>query len=115
MLHRGPVLQMSGRHPWALSVLTHVLAAQGDHARAEAIDEELRARARSGYVQCTWLALSALALGRTDEAMELTFRSVTESDAFGPWFLRFPGTEALRTHPRYPELLRLAGLERTLQ
>ncbi|MGH2634506.1 MAG: hypothetical protein ACRDG3_13970, partial [Tepidiformaceae bacterium] len=110
-----PVLQMSGRHPWALAVLTHVLAAQGERARAEAVDDELRARARSGYVQCTWLALSALALGRIDEAMDLTFRSVTESDAFGPWFIRFPGTEALRAHPRYPELMQLVGVRPMLR
>ena len=107
-----PALQMSGRHPWPLSMLTHVFAAQGDRARAEAIHDELHARAKSGYVQCTWLALSALALGRTDDAMDLTFRSVTESDAFGPWFVRFPGTEALREHPRYPGLLRLVSVER---
>jgi serine/threonine protein kinase/tetratricopeptide (TPR) repeat protein len=108
-----PVLQMSGRHPWALSSLTRVFAGQGDLARAEAVDDELRAREKTGYVQCTWLALSALALGRIDEAMELTFRSVTESDAFGPWFLRFPGIEALRAHSRFPELARLIGAERT--
>jgi serine/threonine-protein kinase len=107
-----PVLQMSGRHPWALSALAHVFAAQGDQTRAEAIHDELSARAKSGYVQCTWLALSALALGRTEEAMDLTFRSVTELDAFGPWFIRFPGTDALRAHPRYPELSRLVGVER---
>ena len=105
-----PVLQMSGRHPWPVSLLTHVYAAQGDLARAQAMDDELHARARSGYVQCTWLALSALALGRIDEAMELTFGSVTERDAFGPWFLRFLGTDALRAHPRYPELLQLTGV-----
>jgi eukaryotic-like serine/threonine-protein kinase len=109
----GPVLQVSGRHPWALSALTKAFAGLGDLARAQAVDDELRARAKTGYVQCTWLALSALALGRIDEAMQLTFRSVTESDAFGPWFLRFPGTEALRAHPRFPELARLVGAERT--
>jgi eukaryotic-like serine/threonine-protein kinase len=104
-----PVLQMSGRHPWPLCMTTHIFAAQGDLARAQAVDDELRARARSSYVQCTWLALSAFALGRTDEAMELTFRSVREADAFGPWFLRWPNTEALRAHPRYPELAKLVG------
>jgi hypothetical protein len=41
---------------------------------------------------------------------ELAFRSVTEADAFGPWFLTWPGAEALRSHPRYPELRRLIGL-----
>ncbi|HEV2644240.1 MAG TPA: hypothetical protein VGT98_16120, partial [Candidatus Elarobacter sp.] len=106
----GPALQMSGRHPWVLSTMTYIHAAQGDRARAEAIHEELLARAVSGYVQCTWLAVSALALGRVDEAMDFAFRSVTEADAFGPWFLRWPKCEALESHPRYPDLRRLVGL-----
>ena len=103
-------LQMSGRHPWILSTMTHIFAGLGDRARAEAIHQELHARAVTGYVQCTWLAISALALGRVDDAMDLAFRSVMEADGFGPWFLRWPGCEALYTHPRYPELRRRAGV-----
>ncbi len=103
-------LQMSGRHPWVLSTMTHIFAASGDRKRAEAIHQELLARAVSGYVQHTWLATSALALGRDDEAMDYAIRSVTETDAFGPWFLRWPNSESLRAHRRYPELRRLMGL-----
>ncbi|MBK5189163.1 MAG: hypothetical protein JJD97_13040, partial [Gemmatimonadaceae bacterium] len=106
----GPALQLSGRHPWVLATMTHGFVMVGDPAKAEAIDRELQARAITGYIQCTWLALSALALGRVDEAMDLAFRSVTEADAFGPWFMRWPGTEALRSHHRYPELRRLVRL-----
>ena len=106
----GPALQVSGRHPWVLSMMTHIFAARGDRVRAEAIHQELVARSVTGYVQCTWLAASALALGRIDEAMELVFRSVTESDAFGPWFLRWPNSEGIRSHARFPELLHLIGL-----
>jgi hypothetical protein len=106
----GPALQMSARHPWVLATMTHIFAASGERTRAEAIHQELLARATTGYVQCTWLAMSALALGRVDEAMDFTFRSVTECDAFGPWFLRWPNSEALHAHPRYPELRRMAGL-----
>jgi serine/threonine protein kinase len=103
-------LQMSGRHPWVLATMAHAFAMRGERAKAEAVHRELEARAITGYIQHTWLALSALALGRTDDAMELAFRSVTEADAFGPWFLRWPGIEALQSHPRYPELRRLIGL-----
>lgn len=106
----GPALQMSGRHPWILATMTHIFAAGGDRVRAEAIHQELLARASTSYIQCTWLAMSALALGRVDEAIDFTFRSVTESDAFGPWFLRWPNSDALHAHPRYPELRRMVGL-----
>jgi TolB-like protein/tRNA A-37 threonylcarbamoyl transferase component Bud32/Tfp pilus assembly protein PilF len=105
-----PALQMSGRHPWILAVVAAVHAARGDRARAEAFHQELLARAVSGSVQSVWLALSALALGRNDEAMDHAMRSVQQREAFGPWFVRWPGTEALHAHPRYVELRRLAGL-----
>jgi serine/threonine protein kinase/tetratricopeptide (TPR) repeat protein len=99
-----PVLQMSGRHPWVLAMITHIYAQSGDRAKAEAIHSELESRALTGYVQCTWLSYSAVALGRIDEAMDYAFRSVTEVDSFGPWFLRWRGIESLLSHPRYPEL-----------
>jgi len=106
----GPALQMSGRHPWVLATMTQIFVAMGDQAKAEAIHKELLARAVTGYVQCTWLAMSALSLGRIDEAMDFAFRSVTEFDAFGPWFLRWPNIEAFHAHPRYPELRSIAGV-----
>ena len=103
-------LQLSGRHPWTLAMMTHIFAQSGDHVKAEAVHREIESRAITGYVQWTWLSFSAIALGRIDEAMDYAFRSVTEVDSFGPWFLRSPGLEALRAHPRYPELKRLATL-----
>jgi len=105
-----PALQSSGRHPWVLGTMAHAFAMMGERAKAEAIHGEIEARAASGFVQHTWRSYSALAIGRVDEAMEHAIRSVTETDAFGPWFLRWPGAEALLTHPRYPELRRMIGL-----
>ena len=52
------------------------------------------------------LAVSALYLGRTDEAMEHAMRSVERFDAIGPVWIRFPDMEALYAHPQYPELRR---------
>jgi len=105
-----PALQSSGRHPWVLGTMAHAFVMMGERAKAEAVHREIEARALSGYVQHSWRAYSALALGRVDEAMEHAIRSVTEVDAFGPWFLRWPGGEALQSHRRYPELRRLIGL-----
>jgi eukaryotic-like serine/threonine-protein kinase len=103
-------LQMSGRHPWVLATMTHIFARQGERAKAEAVHSELKSRAITGYVQHTWLSFSALALGRVDEAMDEAFLSVSEIDAFGPWFLRWPGIEPMQSHPRYAELKRLITL-----
>jgi eukaryotic-like serine/threonine-protein kinase len=103
-------LQSSGRHPWVLATMTHIFVRKGERAKAEAIHRELESRAITGYVQFTWLSYSALAIGRIDEAMDYAFRSVTERDAFGPWFLRWPGIEQLQSHHRYPELKRLITL-----
>ena len=100
-------LQISGRHPWGLALLTQIYARQGERAKAEAMHRELESRAITGFVQHTWLSLSAIALGRIDEAMDHAFLSVTEFNAFGPWFLRWGGVEQLQSHPRYDELKRL--------
>jgi eukaryotic-like serine/threonine-protein kinase len=103
-------LQLSGRHPWALALMTHIYARQGERAKAEAIHRELESRAISGFVQHTWLSYSAIALGRIEEAMDQAFKSVVERDAFGPWFLHWTGLEPLQSHPRYPELKALLTL-----
>jgi TolB-like protein/tRNA A-37 threonylcarbamoyl transferase component Bud32/Flp pilus assembly protein TadD len=103
-------LQSSGRHPWVLAILTSIHVGRGDTARAQAVYDELRARAVSGSVDSVWLSLSALALGRLDEAVDHAMRSVEDRDLVGPWVRGLPGTEAFRAHPRYPELLKRAGL-----
>ncbi len=103
-------VQLSGRHPWPLAVTTRALAAAGETARAAAVHDELRARAVSGSVPAVWLAMSALALGRDEEAFEHAMRSVENRDRIGPWITTFPDIGGLKRHPRYPELLRKAGL-----
>jgi tetratricopeptide (TPR) repeat protein len=103
-------LQLSARHPWVLSIATGIHAGRGDSARAQAIHDELRARAISGSVPAQWLSLSALQLGRVDEAMDHAMRSAERRELVGPWMLSFPGIAPLRAHPRYPELLRKSGL-----
>jgi serine/threonine protein kinase/tetratricopeptide (TPR) repeat protein len=104
-------IQRSGRHPWILSILTSVYAGLGDDRRARAVHDELKARALTDGVDAIWLSLSAIALGRLDEAMDHAMRSVEERELFGPWVGAFPGSEGLKAHPRYPELRRKMGLQ----
>jgi serine/threonine-protein kinase len=106
-----PALQMSGRHPWILGLLSGMYAAAGDQARAEASHRELLTRADVEYVQSTMLAFSALGIGAADEAMRHAVRAVDERENFGvlPW-VRWPGTELLQAHRDYPELRRRLGV-----
>jgi len=62
-------LAMSGRHPWAMTVLALTLADWGKLTEADAIYCELQARARRGYVSPALLAISACAAAREDEAI----------------------------------------------
>ncbi len=109
-------LRLSGRHPWILSTLTSVYVGLGDERRARAVHDELQARAVTDGVDAVFLSVSASALGLLDEAMDHAMRSVENRELFGPWAVfgswsgALPGSEALKTHPRYPELLRKSGI-----
>jgi serine/threonine-protein kinase len=107
----GPALRMSGRHPWVLGFLSGIYAAGGDRSRAEAAHHELLGRAGTEYVQSCWLAFSAIGVGAADEAMRYAMRSVEEREnMFAFFWIRWPGTELLQSHPDYPELRRRMGV-----
>jgi len=94
-----------GRHPWLLQVLTGLFMQKGDRTRAEAVHAELAARAVTSRVPHFARAVSALYLGRVDEALEHALESARARDAIGPIWFNFPDLEPLKAHPRYPEVL----------
>ena len=94
-----------GRHPWLLQVLTGLYVQRGDRVRAEAVHTELVARAVTSRVPFFSRAISALYLGRVDEAAEFAVRSAAARDAVGPIWYRWPDIAALQSHPRFPEIL----------
>ncbi len=109
-------LRVSGRHPFILALATVIHAGRGDTARAEAVHQELRARAVSESLKADWLALSALALGRVDEAMDHALSGVDSYGLSSPFglvvWLRtgWPNVDRFLAHPRYPEIARRLGL-----
>ncbi len=105
-----PALQMSGRHPMILGLLSGIHGIAGDQRRAAASHREMIDRADAEYVESFWLAVSALGIRATDEAMHHAMRSVEDRETVGLAFLRSPGTELLRAHPDYPALRRRMGL-----
>jgi TolB-like protein/Tfp pilus assembly protein PilF len=62
-------LAMSGRHPWAMSLLAVALVDSGKAAEADAVYCEMQARARHQYIAPSALALAAAAAAREDEAI----------------------------------------------
>jgi eukaryotic-like serine/threonine-protein kinase len=101
-----------GRHPMLLSLIARSYVQLGDRRRAEAVYMELKARVETDLVARSTLALLADALGLVDEAMDWALESVRWCDNTAPFWMRTGVTmsEALRAHPRHPELLRAMGL-----
>jgi tetratricopeptide (TPR) repeat protein len=100
-----------GRHAWVLGGVPRAYVQRGEHALAEAVYVELQARAQTEEVSRFMLAFAADALGRTDEAIAHAIDSVKRCDNPGPYWTRSAFfSDALRAHPRYPELLTAMGL-----
>lgn len=100
-----------GRHPLFLQSLPQAYLNHGDGRRAEAVYTELHARSETDAVPRSSLAIAASALGHTDDAVRFALESVERCDALNPTWARLPfATDAVRAHPRYPELLRAMGL-----
>ena len=100
-----------GRSPWVLLGLPKAYVQRGEPALAEAMYVELQARAQTEEVSRFVMSIAADALGRTDEAIAYAIESVERCDNTGPYWTRAPFlSDALRAHPRYPELPRAMGL-----
>ena len=98
-------MEQFGRHPWFLQALTGLYMQHGDRVRAEAVHAELEARAVTSRISFYTRSVSALYLGRVDEAVEHALRSAEERDALGPIWYRWPDLGPLQAHPRYAEIL----------
>lgn len=104
-------LSIIGRSPWVLTGVPRAYVQRGEPALAEAVYAELQARAQTEEVPRFVLSFAADALGRTDEANAYAIASVERCDNTGPYWTRAPFfSDALRAHPRYPELLEKIGL-----
>ncbi|WP_411279242.1 protein kinase domain-containing protein [Gemmatimonas sp.] len=103
-------MQLFGRHPWLLQELPGMYLLRGDRRRAEAIYDELKARAITSNVPHYSLAVAALRLGHVDEGLREAQLSATLRDAIGPIWARTPGFESLREHPGFQQVLQNLGM-----
>ncbi|MBZ5500234.1 MAG: protein kinase [Acidobacteriia bacterium] len=103
--------QLMGRIPIALGFLGFVYALTGRTGGARKLLEELEGLAHKTYVQPWCFVAIYFGLGDIDRCFDWIERAVDERD---PWVLHFhvdPTCDALRSHPRYPALLRKMNLE----
>jgi serine/threonine-protein kinase len=100
-----------GRNPLFGAFLIQAYLKAGDLRRANAAYAELLARSEIDVVSRGALASAASFLDRADDAIRFALESVQRCDALNPVWARLPfATDAVRAHPRYPELLRAMGL-----
>lgn len=105
-------LLMSGRHPMFMAVLAVTLADTGKLPEAKLVHTELLARSAREFVSPFLLALSSAATGDRDGA---TRWLKTADEIHDPQLTTFgkywPGTERLRKHCRFDEVLARMGLK----
>jgi hypothetical protein len=113
-------LAMSGRHPCVVGSLATIFADCGKPVDAEALYEELVARARRSYVQPSQLAIAASAADKKDEAIRHARIAFETRDAAiaqfglglppGPdVFIHWPFNARLHKYLRFRELLSVSA------
>jgi tetratricopeptide (TPR) repeat protein len=102
-------LAISGRHPFVMAPLAMAHAGLGNTEIAEAIREEMLARARMEYVPKFWLATIVAAAGHLDEAMQLAEQAIDERDPMVLLAAHMPEWAPLRGHPGFGALLQKLG------
>jgi serine/threonine-protein kinase len=104
-----------GRHAWLLMGLTIAHAKLGRLEPAQAIFDELVARSRTEYVQGAVMAVTALAVGRRDDAVARWARAADDRDPMMvPLMLRTPLAAEIREQPEHRALLQRLGWDRPL-
>ena len=89
-------------------VRTHVQA--GDRAAAEKVRGELEALMKRRYVSRHDLAIVALAFGERSEALDWLEKAYEDRNWYMPWIHLDPRLDALRSEPRFQDLVRRMGL-----
>jgi Flp pilus assembly protein TadD len=104
--------ELSGGHALTLGSLGSHCGRIGRAAEARQVLEELVARRRSTYVPASALAWAHFGVGDQNEGREWIARGIDERDPIIVTALKSaPIYDRLRSHPRFPGLLRKMNLE----
>jgi TolB-like protein/Flp pilus assembly protein TadD len=103
-------VQLSGGSPTSLANLARAYVAFGNRSEAEKILSDLKNRSNPNYSYSPEIAMIYVALGDKDQAMNWLDKGY--EDRFNPGVLLRPGFDALRSDPRFQNLVRRIGLPR---
>jgi len=102
--------RLEGSDPSASPGLAHAFAAAGRMDEARRILAGLEGRADTGLVSLHAIAVTHLALGEREEAIEWLERAFQERDRALVWAKVHPRLDALRDDRRFTEILKRMGL-----
>ena len=108
----GNARTCAGDQPAVLAALAHLYAGTGKLSEAAGLLDELENFSLHRYVSPYWLALVHTGLGDRARALELLDRAYQHRDVWLTWLGVEPRYDALRTEPRFGEILRNIGLGR---
>jgi len=100
------LLSASARNQWSLGLLGWTYGRAGLTDKARACYDELEARSRHEFVSPSWLAVTAGASGMIEEGLRWAQRTITDRDPLALWARSFPFWDALRSDPRFADVMR---------
>ncbi len=101
-------LPMSGRNPRILAEMAAIHARRGEVSAAQAILDELRTRATTGYVESSLVGAVSAALGSMDQARALVARGMAEHEPY--WqFAKSPAWAPFLADPEGAAMLHAVG------
>jgi TolB-like protein/Tfp pilus assembly protein PilF len=106
-------MEHTGYMPLAISKLGLAYSLRGDRVKAHEVLREAQARFRELGFPSTVLAEIHGGLGDRDKFFECLNRAYDERSPLLPWLKIYPEYDAMRSDPRYDELLRRLGLAHT--
>ena len=100
---------MCGRNAWRLAEVAALHATRGDQPAAEAVHQELKKRAMTGYLGWAEQAAVAASAGHLPEARAMVQKALAGREAY-PLFWKLPGWGPLRADAAGYRILRSTGL-----
>jgi tetratricopeptide (TPR) repeat protein len=103
-------LSVSDRSPGVISALIWAYSRDGRRADALRLLGELKRREQAGYVPAAAFVNAYLGLGDNDEAFKWFERAFQEQSNLMKYIKVFPPFDAVRSDPRFQDLVRRVGL-----
>jgi eukaryotic-like serine/threonine-protein kinase len=108
---RGQEISGEVFHDMTLASLASAYWHSGQHDKAQKAIDELLERSKQRYVPAYWLALAYVAIGNKDQAFAWLDKAYEERFFLLMWIKPNPRFDAIRSDPRYLDLMRRMRLE----